>query len=89
MKKSFSVLLALVFVLASVLTALAAPNDGVLDVSYSIVPDSLTPFRPETNRDAPYFIEICESLGVFDEEKVLQPWLPSPGTRMATGLPST
>ncbi len=75
MKKLFSVVLTLVFVLAGCLTAFAAPNDGVLDVAYSIVPDSLTPFRPETNRDAPYFIEICESLAVFDENKELIPWL--------------
>ena len=53
MKKLLSVSLALVFVFALALTALAAPNDGVLDVAYSIVPDSLTPFRPEVNRDAP------------------------------------
>lgn len=75
MKKSFSVVLTLVFVLASCLTVFAAPNDGVLDIAYSIVPDSLTPFRPEVNRDAPYFIEITEALGVFDSDKVLQPWL--------------
>lgn len=46
MKKSFSVVLALVFVLASCLTVFAAPNDGVLDIAYSIVPDSLTPLPP-------------------------------------------
>lgn len=55
--------------------AFAATGDGVLDIAYSQTPDSLTPFRPETNRDAPYWTQVCESLAVFDGEKVLNPWL--------------
>ena len=50
-------------------------GDGVLDVGYSQTPDSLTPFRPETNRDAPYMNLMCESLAVFDSNKELQPWI--------------
>ena len=75
MKKLFSILLAAIVALALFGTVLAAPKDGVLDIAYSIIPDSLTPFRPEVNRDAPYFTAVCESLGVFDSEKVLHPWL--------------
>ena len=75
MKKLSSILLVAIIALAAVCSAFAAPKDGVLDVAYSIIPDSLTPFRPEVNRDAPYFTEICESLGVFNSDKVLEPWL--------------
>ena len=75
MKKTLSLLLACIMLLACAAIALAAPNDGVLDISYSQTPDSLTPFRPETNRDAPFFTELCESLAVFDGNKELQPWL--------------
>ena len=75
MKKLSSILLVAIIALAAVCSAFAAPKDGVLDIAYSIIPDSLTPFRPEVNRDAPYFTEICESLGVFNSDKVLEPWL--------------
>lgn len=58
-------------------TATAAPAgslDGVLDVGYSMVPDTLTVFRANTNRDAPYWKFTAESLAIFDGDKVLQPW---------------
>lgn len=48
-------------------------GDGVLDVGYSQTPDSLTPFRQEGNRDAPYMNLMCESLAVVDSNKELQP----------------
>lgn len=50
-------------------------GDGVLDVGYSQTPDSLTPFRQEGNRDAPYMNLMCESLAVVDSNKELQPWI--------------
>lgn len=75
MKKLLTALLVGILCLIIAGVAFAAPNDGVLDVAYGQTPDSLTPFRPETNRDAPYFTQICESLAVFDNSKTLQPWL--------------
>lgn len=48
--------------------------DGVLDIGYSSVPDTLTVFRANTNRDAPYWKFVAESLAIFDGDKVLQPW---------------
>lgn len=59
----------------STVSAPTGGGDGVLDVGYSQTPDSLTPFRPETNRDAPYMNLMCESLAVFDSNKELQPWI--------------
>lgn len=49
-------------------------DDGVLDIGYTQTPDTLTVFRPNTNRDAPYFKYITESLAIFDGNKELQPW---------------
>lgn len=59
----------------STVSAPTGGGDGVLDVGYGSTPDSLTPFRPETNRDAPYMNLMCESLAVFDSNKELQPWI--------------
>ena len=50
-------------------------TDGVLDVGYMITPDTLTPFRSNTNRDAPYFPTITEQLAIFDVNNQLQPWV--------------
>lgn len=50
-------------------------KDGILDVGYTSTPDSLTPFRPEPNRDAPYMNLLCESLAVLTSEKELAPWI--------------
>lgn len=49
-------------------------GDGVLKIGYSIVPDTLTVFRANTNRDAPYFPLLCEQLAIFDSSANLQPW---------------
>lgn len=50
-------------------------NDGILDIGYSSTLDSLTPFRPEIMRDAPFMSQLCESLAVLDSEQQLQPWI--------------
>ena len=50
-------------------------TDGVLDVGYTTTPDTLTPFRSNTNRDAPYFPTITEQLAIFDVNNQLQPWV--------------
>ena len=50
-------------------------GDGVLDVGYSQSPDTLTPFRSNTNRDAPYWPVVTEYLAIFDYDSVLQPWV--------------
>lgn len=50
-------------------------SDGVLDVGYQSTPDTLTPFRSNTNRDAPYWPVVTEYLAIFDKENVLQPWV--------------
>ncbi len=50
-------------------------KDGILDVGYTSTPDSLTPFRPEPNRDAPYMNLLCESLAVLTSDKELAPWI--------------
>ncbi len=50
-------------------------SDGILDVGYGQTPDTLTPFRSNTNRDAPYWQIVTEYLAIFDTENVLQPWV--------------
>lgn len=50
-------------------------SDGVLDVGYQQTPDTLTPFRSNTNRDAPYWTVVTEYLAIFDNNNELQPWV--------------
>lgn len=64
-------------------------GDGVLDIGYGQTPDSLTPFRPETNRDAPYMNLMCESLAVVDSNKELQPWIATDWTTEDNGFTYT
>lgn len=61
-------------------------GDGVLDVGYTQTPDSLTPFRPETNRDAPYMNLMCESLAVVNSDKELEPWIAKSWTTNDNGF---
>ena len=56
-------------------TATTETSDGILDIGYSSTPDSLTPFRPEMLRDAPFMSQLCESLAVLNADKELEPWI--------------
>ena len=67
-------------------SASATAGDGVLDVGYSQTPDSLTPFRPEVNRDAPYMNLLCESLAVLSSDKELTPWIAKSWTTNDNGI---
>lgn len=50
-------------------------GDGVLNIGYGVGIDSLTPFRSNIARNAPFMILIYESLAVFSAEKELEPWV--------------
>lgn len=50
-------------------------SDGILDVGYSQTPDTLTVFRANTNRDAPYWPSVTEQLAIFSVDNKLEPWV--------------
>lgn len=58
--------------------ASAAPakaGDGILTIAYATAIDSLTPFRANTGRDAPYLKQIFESLAILNSNHKLDPWV--------------
>ena len=50
-------------------------SDNEIKVGFGTAIDSLTPFRAQTARNAPYFIQLYETLAVLDENKELQPYV--------------
>jgi len=50
-------------------------SDGILDIGYSQTPDTLTVFRANTNRDAPYWPYVTEQLAIFSVDNKLEPWV--------------
>lgn len=49
--------------------------DGVLDIGYVAGIDSLTPFRSNIARNAPFMANLYESLATFDSDLELHPWV--------------
>ena len=54
-------------------TATTGGSDGVLDIGYSTLVESLTPFRGNTLRNAPFITQLFESLAVINENKEMEP----------------
>ena len=50
-------------------------SDNEIKVGFGTAIDSLTPFRAQTARNAPYFIQLYETLAVLDENQELQPYV--------------
>lgn len=50
-------------------------SDGVLDIGYSTMVESLTPFRGNTLRNAPFITQLFEALAVVNENKEMEPWV--------------
>jgi len=48
-------------------------GDGVLDIGYSSLVESLTPFRGNTLRNAPFMTQLYESLAVVNEIREMEP----------------
>ena len=53
----------------------ATKSDGVLDIGYSSMLESLTPFRGNTLRNAPFITQVFESLAVVNENREMEPWV--------------
>ncbi len=49
-----------------------ANNDGVLDIGYTAMVESLTPFRSNTLRNAPFITQLFESLAVVNENQEME-----------------
>lgn len=49
-------------------------TDQTINIGYGTTIDSLTPFRSNTGRNAPYFAQLYESLGFMDSDKETQPY---------------
>lgn len=50
-------------------------TDGEINIGYGTTIDSLTPFRSNTARPAPYFIQLYESLAILNTDKEYEPWV--------------
>ena len=50
-------------------------TDQTINIGYGTTIDSLTPFRSNTGRNSPYFVQLYESLGVMNEEKEIVPYV--------------
>lgn len=64
-------------------------GDGVLNIGYGAGIETMTPFRPNIARNAPFFKQLYESLAVFDSEKILQPWVAKSWTTEDNGFTYT
>ncbi len=51
----------------------AVNNDGVLDIGYNAMVESLTPFRGNTLRNAPFITQLFETLAVLNENREMEP----------------
>lgn len=60
---------------AAASAAPAAQGDGILTIAYGTAIDSLTPFRANTGRDAPYLKQIFEALAILNSDHKLDPWV--------------
>lgn len=77
MKKHVSMLVALVLAVCFLMGSVAMAeslSDKVVNVGYGTAIDSLTPFRSNTARNAPFFMQIYETLGVLTADRELVPY---------------
>ena len=50
-------------------------TDQSIAIGFGTAIDSLTPFRSNTARNAPFFLQIYETLGVLNENKEFEPYV--------------
>lgn len=50
-------------------------TEQTIKIGYGTTIDSLTPFRSNTARNSPYFVQLYETLGIMDEKKETQPYV--------------
>ncbi len=56
-------------------SASAELTDQSINIGYGTTIDSLTPFRSNTARNAPFFVQLYETLGVMDSDKNFEPYV--------------
>lgn len=56
-------------------TATTTDSDGVLDIGYGTIVESLTPFRSNVLRNAPFITQLFESLAALNENQEMEPWI--------------
>ncbi len=75
MKKSLVALLLCLVLVVLGAVALAELSDKTINIGFGTAIDSLTPFRSNTARNAPYFIQLYESLAVQNSDKEVVPYV--------------
>ena len=77
MKRIFALVLSVVMLcsVAAFASADTQLSDKVVNVGFGTAIDSLTPFRSNTARNAPYFTQLYETLAVLDSNLELQPYV--------------
>ena len=75
MKKSLVALLLCLVLVVLGAVALAELSDKTINIGFGTAIDSLTPFRSNTARNAPYFIQLYESLAVQNSDKEVMPYV--------------
>jgi len=50
-------------------------TEQTINIGYGTTIDSLTPFRSNTARNSPYFVQLYETLGIMDSMKETQPYV--------------
>ncbi len=88
MKRILSLLLCAVMLcgVAAVASAEVTLSDKVVTVAFGTAIDSLTPFRSNTARNAPYFVQLYETLAVLDSNVQLQPYVAKSWTSADNGF---
>ena len=61
-------------------------TNQTINIGYGTTIDSLTPFRSNTGRNAPYFVQLYETLAIMDENKVYQPYVAKSWTTLDNGF---
>ena len=77
MKKRFLSLIICAVMLCGVAAVASADvtlSDKTVTVAFGTAIDSMTPFRSNTARNAPYFVQLYETLGILDSDVKLQPY---------------
>ncbi|MGB8451014.1 MAG: ABC transporter substrate-binding protein [Anaerocolumna sp.] len=57
------------------MTASTTLGEGEINIGFGTAIDSLTPFRSNTARNAPYFLQLYETLAVLNDKQEIEPYI--------------
>ena len=88
MKRILALMLAVTMLcgIAMFASAETTLSDKVINIGFGTAIDSLTPFRSNTARNAPYFTQLYETLAVLDSDMTLQPYVAKSWTTEDNGF---